>query len=384
VVLGSAVVLLLVAGGFAAGLTVAHQDGSNQPIAMGARSTTTTSSGPQPTTPMLQGNDDEPAAAVAAALGPAVVEIDVTTANSDGLGSGVVYDNSGLILTNAHVVEGTSQVKVQFADGSTTDGHVVGADTEADIAVVKVDGKDNLTVARLATDSPKVGEMAIGIGSPFGLQETVTAGIVSAVDRPVEGENGGPTTNMIQTDAPINPGNSGGALANRHGEVIGINSSIYSQSGENNGIGFAIPIQSAKSVADKIVNGQPLDHGYLGVGTKASSDGQPGALVATVTGGDPAANAGIKTGDVITALDGVAIKAPGDLSAQILAHSPGDTVKLDIRRDGQASTVTVQLGTRPSQLNDPNGQGSNPGSNQGNGQSGSDPNSPPSSQRRGH
>jgi putative serine protease PepD len=350
VVLATVIVAALIAGGFGAGILVADRGVSGtQPIAVGAKVGPTTSQGPQPTTPMLPGNDDEPAAAVASALGPAVVEVDVTTGASEGLGSGVVYDQSGLILTNAHVVNGTKSVTVRFADGTTTEGSVLGADTEADIAVVKVTGRDNLTVARLAADAPKVGEMAIGIGSPFGLQETVTAGIVSAVDRPVAGEDGGTTTNMIQTDAPINPGNSGGALANRHGEVIGINSSIYSQSGENNGIGFAIPIQSAKSVADKIVNGQPLDHGYLGVSTKAPSDGQPGAQVASASAGDPAAGAGIQTGDVITAIDGAAIKSPADLSAQILAHSPGDTVQLEVRHNGQTSTVPVPLGTRPSQ-----------------------------------
>jgi putative serine protease PepD len=377
VVLASVIVTLLVAGGFAVGLVVAeHGATSTQPIALGAKPTATTSQGPQPTTPILAGTDDEPAAAVASALGPAVVEIDVKTANSEGLGSGVVYDQSGLILTNAHVVDGSSTVQVRFSDGSTVDGQVLGADTEADIAVVKVDNKDNLTVARLASDQAQVGQMAIGIGSPFGLQETVTAGIVSAVDRPVSGENGGATTNMIQTDAPINPGNSGGALANRHGEVIGINSSIYSDKGENNGIGFAIPIQSAKSVADKIVNGQPLDHGYLGVSTKATTDGQPGAQVASVSSGDPAASAGIQTGDVITSIDGVAVKAPGDLSAQILAHSPGDTVNLEVRRNGQTTTVPVPLGTRPSQLNNSGGQS---GGQQG--LQDPDPSSPPTTKK---
>lgn len=334
----------------------------------------------QPSTPLVQGSADEPAAAVAEALGPAVVQIEL----SQGLGSGVIYDKSGLVLTNAHVVNeggnGGGTVKVRLQDGTALDGTVLGADSQADIAVVRVTSNKELPVARLATDKPKVGQVAIGIGSPFGLQETVTAGIVSAVDRPVSGESangsgGGATINMLQTDAPINPGNSGGALANRRGEVIGINSAIYSQNGENNGIGFAIPIQTAKKVADKIVNGEPLEHGYLGVSSKASSDGQAGAVIANVSSGSPAAAAGLRTGDVITAVDGQAIKDPEDLSATIVGHSPRDEVKLDVRHsDGSTESITVQLGTRPTSQTG-NGSGgsqspSAPGQNGQNGQNG--------------
>jgi S1-C subfamily serine protease len=307
----------------------------------------------QPSTPLVEGNQDEPAAAVAEALGPSVVQIET----GQGLGSGVVYDKRGLILTNAHVVQGATKLTVRLQDGSTLDGQVLGADTQADVAVVRVQADEPLPVARLAQDKPKVGQMAIAIGSPFGLQESVTAGIISAVSRPVGGESGGITIEMIQTDAPINPGNSGGALANRKGEVTGINSSIYSQSGENNGIGFAIPISTAKAIADKIVNGEPLDHAYLGVATRPPTDGQSGAVVANVTAGSPAAKAGLQSGDLVIAVDGDAVKDPQDLSARIVSHSPGDSVSLDVRhRDGSTTTVTVQLGTRPAELDNQSGQ----------------------------
>lgn len=306
---------------------------------------------------MQDTNSDEPAAAVAEALGPAVVQVEP----GQGLGSGVIYDKGGLILTNAHVVEaggsGTGSLKVRLHDGTTLDGSVLGSDTQADIAVVQVKGSADLPVARLATEKPRVGQTAIGIGSPFGLQETVTAGIVSAVDRPFAGETG-VSVNMLQTDAPINPGNSGGALANRRGEVIGINSAIYSQNGENNGIGFAIPIQTAKSVADKIVRGEKLEHGYLGVSVKPSTDGQAGAQIANVTAGSPAAVAGLEVGDVLTSIDGEPVKDSLDLSAAIVGHSPGDRVRLEVRRtNGSADTVTVELGTRPTESETGSGQG---------------------------
>jgi putative serine protease PepD len=286
-------------------------------------------------------NDVEPAAAVAVALRPAVVQLD----SDEGLGSGVVYDPSGLILTNAHVVEGSETVTVTFDEGRTTTGTVLGSDTEADIAVVQVD-VDGLTTARLDDGKVVVGQMAIAIGSPFGLSESVTAGIVSAIDRPVDG-NSSVTINMIQTDAPINPGNSGGALANRSGAVIGINTAIFSQSGDNSGIGFAIPIQTAKAIADKIVAGEPLDHGYLGVTSTAPDDGSGGAEIATVASGSPAKQSGLEVGDVIISIDGNTVRSPQDLSARIVVKSPGDTITLIVRHDGVERTVTAALGARP-------------------------------------
>jgi len=285
---------------------------------------------------------EDPAAAVAKALGGAVVQIE----NAEGLGSGVVYDPSGLILTNAHVVGSARELEVHFGDGATAPGRVLGSDPEADVAVVKIEEPDVLA-ARLGDDKVVVGQMAIAIGSPFGLDQSVTAGIISAVDRPVPGNND-ITINMIQTDAPINPGNSGGALANRAGEVIGINTSIYSQNGENSGIGFAIPIQTAKTVADKIVNGEPLDHGWLGVSSSSPDDGSAGAQISEVNAGSPAEKAGLEAGDVVVAVDDGTVKSPQDLSARVVGRSPGDKVKLKVRRGGGEQVVEATLGTRPS------------------------------------
>jgi S1-C subfamily serine protease len=285
---------------------------------------------------------EDPAAAVAKVLGSTVVQLETP----EGLGSGVVYDPNGLILTNAHVVGTARDLDVHFDDGRTTNGQVLGSDPEADVAVVKVT-EANIVPARLDDDKVVVGQMAIAIGSPFGLDQSVTAGIVSAVDRPVPGNND-ITINMIQTDAPINPGNSGGALANRLGEVIGINTSIYSQSGENSGIGFAIPIQTAKTVADKIVNGEPLDHGWLGVSSSPPDDGNAGAQVSDVSVSSPAEQAGLQVGDVVVGVDDGPVKSPQDLSARVLGHSPGDKVKLKVRRGGREQTVEATLGKRPS------------------------------------
>ncbi|MCX7619236.1 MAG: trypsin-like peptidase domain-containing protein [Acidimicrobiales bacterium] len=296
----------------------------------------------QEATPIVAGDASEPAAEVAKVLSPSVVQIE----NGDGLGSGVIYTADGLILTNAHVVGSSRTVKVRLSDGSVSTGRVLGTDVSSDVAVVDID-RSGLTPARLAEDPPVVGQMAIALGSPFGLQSTVTAGIVSAVDRPVSGETG-VAVNMIQTDAPINPGNSGGALANRRGEVIGINASIFSRSGDNSGIGFAIPIQTAKTIADKIQRGESLAKGYLGVETRpTSTDGRAGAQIARVLVGTPADKAGLEPGDLITAIDGNPVKNPTDLSARIAGHSPGDRVVLEVDRGGQTRTIEVELTAKP-------------------------------------
>jgi putative serine protease PepD len=342
------VALCLLLGGICIGLAV-HRDGTTT-----AATTPGTVSGGAVGAPVvvpsgtIPADEQDPAAAVAQALGPAVVQLD----NGQGLGSGVIYDASGLILTNSHVVEDSTTLNVQFENGTSVKGQVLGHDPEADIAVVKVDAP-NLTVARLSDGKVTVGQTAIAIGSPFGLPQTVTQGIISAVDRSVDGEQnsqGGATItiNMIQTDAPINPGNSGGALADRTGAVIGINTSIFSESGDNNGIGFAIPIQTAKTVADKIVKGEPLDHAYLGVSTTTVDNGGVGAQIADVRPGSPADSAGLQVGDVVTQIDGDAVKNPPDLSARVVAHTPGDRVALVVQRGGATLTITVTLGTRAS------------------------------------
>ena len=334
---GGRVVLAAVVATGLAGLGWTARDLVGEPSAS-APVVTQTSAGQ---TPVVVTDDIEPVAAVATSLSPAVVQIE----EQEGLGSGVVYDAGGLIVTNAHVVGDNSTVGVRFADGSRVEGQVLGADPEADIAVVQVD-HPNLVAATLATTDAEVGQMAVALGSPFGLQQTVTAGIVSAVDRPVDGQSGVAVA-MIQTDAPINPGNSGGALANRKGELIGINASIYSTSGDNSGIGFAIPIDTAMEVADRIVAGESLDKGYLGVRTTSTDDGSPGAMIDTIDRNTPAAEAGLDEGDVIVAVDGEAVRAPDDLAARIAGRSPGETIEVEIVRSGSSTTLTVTLGARP-------------------------------------
>ncbi len=329
----------LLSAGFVAGGVLSKD--ADKTAAVSGTPTSSTQSGNQTTTPLVQGSGDEPVVAVASALSPAVVQIET----QEGLGSGVIYDSSGLILTNQHVVGSATSVSVNLSDGSKLTGSVVGADSSSDIAVVKVDPQGKtLTAAKLATKDPAVGSVAVAIGSPFGLSGTVTAGVISAVDRPVE--NGDKVAvNMIQTDAPINPGNSGGALANRNGEVIGINAEIYSQSGENNGIGFAIPIATAKTIADKITSGGSLARASLGVSIQNQTSGGAGAQVVDVSSGSGAEKAGIKAGDVIVGIDDQQIETRSDLSAAIGAHQPGDTVKVTVQRDGQTVDLTATLGT---------------------------------------
>jgi S1-C subfamily serine protease len=302
-----------------------------------------TSSLPSGTTPALTTTGNEPVADVAAAVSPAVVQIQVGSGEQQGLGSGTIYDPQGLILTNAHVVGSSSTVRVVLADGTSYQGRVLGSYEAYDIAVVDIDPDIDLPVARLATEDVRVGQTAVALGSPFGLDQTVTAGIISAKDRAVPGLEGS-AVNMLQTDAPINPGNSGGALANLRGEVIGVPSQIFSQTGENNGIGFAIPIETAKRIADKIVNGEPLARAGLGVEIERAASTDPGAVIAAVRSGGPAASAGLEGGDRITAINGDAVRNFAELQGTIGTYSPGDTVSVTIVRGGRTQSVEVTLG----------------------------------------
>ncbi|MCU1372880.1 MAG: hypothetical protein JWO68_166 [Actinomycetia bacterium] len=322
--------LAFASAGFTAGRTTTPEPVITTPAAVTslARSTVSSSS-----------STVEPAAAAAAAVAPAVVQLEV----GNGLGSGVVYDTAGHILTAAHVVSGSTTVTVRLADGTTLPGTVVGADTTTDIAVVKIDPPANLVPATLATGVPlQVGQLAVAIGSPFGLDQTVTAGIVSAVDRSVQGMT------VVQTDAAINPGNSGGPLVDAAGQVIGINTSIYSDSGDNAGVGFAVPVDIAAQVAQQLAAGKGVQLARLGVSTTEPQSGQGGALVGQVEAGSAAANAGIRVGDLIVKVDGVAISGSSRLQAQILRHAPGDRVGVDIVRGGKTSTLVVTLGSATS------------------------------------
>lgn len=331
---GLAVVLALVA--FSLGRMSAGDD-----AALDGPTTTTIAPDAQTAPPATLAAGEEPVAAVAAALTPSIVQIQTDL----GLGSGVIYDADGLILTAAHVVGSTQQVIVQLADGSKVDGTVVGADSTSDVAVVRIDAP-GLVPAPLALDEAlQPGQMAIAIGSPFGLDQTVTSGVISSASRALPDADG-LVRELIQTDAPINPGNSGGALADRQGRVIGINDQIFSRSGGNEGVGFAIPIADAKQIADKLVAGEPIETPVLGVTGTDPTIGAAGALITAVQSDSPADIAGMAAGDLVVAIDGSPVQSFLDLAAAIRSHEPGDTVVLTIERSGSSQEVTAVLGTR--------------------------------------
>jgi putative serine protease PepD len=327
----------LLAGGYGIGQAVDRTPASVAPGGAGI-----------PTAPIsapIQAGD-EPVAAVAKALLPTVVELTVETQQGDGLGSGVIYDKNGYILTAAHVVEGADQVTVRLADGTRLRGEVLGTDQANDVGVVKVD-RDNLPAAPLAVDVPlQVGQLAVAIGSPFRLEGSVTAGVVSATNRILSDGRAG--REVIQTDAPINPGNSGGVLADREGRVIGINSAIRSDGSNGNiGIGFAVPIDIAAKSARAIVEGKPVQTGFLGVSSGEPTSGRGGAVIQEVTPGTPAADAGLQVGDLVIELDGQAVTGTDDLVGRIRDHQPGDKVTLKVVRDGKEQNVTATLADRP-------------------------------------
>jgi putative serine protease PepD len=294
---------------------------------------------------------------------PGVVDITVTTNGSSDIvpgfgpgsgqsqaeGSGFVVDTNGDIVTNDHVVNGASSIKVRFQNGKTATATLVGEDASTDIAVIKV----NVPASQLhpltwgSSKSLLVGDGVVAIGSPFGLPETMTSGIVSALDRTITAPNNYSISGAIQTDAAINHGNSGGPLLNLNGDVVGINAQIESDSGGNDGVGFAISSDMAKSVADTIISGGKVEHAYLGIRVGDSTSGN-GAVVSSVVSGSPASKAGLKAGDVITAIDGNPIASADDLTAQVAAHQPNDTVTVTVQRGGSSQQLKVTLGTRPS------------------------------------
>jgi S1-C subfamily serine protease len=286
-------------------------------------------------------------------VSPGVVYIASTTAQGQASGSGWVYDADGTIVTNDHVVEGATKVSVRFSEnGDPIDAQVVGTDPSTDIAVLKIDPskvQGGLKPLQLA-DSSKVqpGQPTIAIGSPFGLQGTVTSGIISALNREIRSPNGFTISGVLQTDAAINPGNSGGPLLDEHGRVIGINSQIATNgSDSNSGVGFAVPIDTVKRVVPQLSADGKIERAWLGV---ATSDAAPrdGAVVQQVQGA-PAQKGGLRAGDVILGFDGRSIKNASDLGQAVLTRKPGDTVKVEVQRNGSRETLTVTLGTRPNE-----------------------------------
>lgn len=298
------------------------------------------------TDPLVAVPGDEPVADVAEALLPSVVQIEVVSNGLErGVGTGVLYDASGLIMTAEHVVQGLDEVRVRLSDGNKVVGQIIGADAENDIAVISIDGGPYAAAPLALDDKPRPGSLAIALGSPWGLDSTVTSGIVSAVDRTILSSQGVPRS-MLQTDASINPGNSGGPLVDRLGRVIGINVSIYSTSGANDGVGFAVPIDRAFRVSEALVAGGEFVSGFLGVRLDSTNDLSAGAVVSEVTPDTAAAAAGIETGDTVLSINGVPVAEPADLGAQVRAFEAGDTVELVVDRNGVVRTLVIELGAR--------------------------------------
>jgi putative serine protease PepD len=264
-------------------------------------------------------------------------------------GSGFVYDTEGHVITNQHVVAGAETVSVMFSNGKSYSARVVGGDPSTDIAVIDVDAPaSELKPLELADSSEvEVGDGVVAIGSPYGLEQTVTAGIVSALHREITSPNSFSIDDAIQTDAAINHGNSGGPLLDMSGDVIGVNSQIESESGGNVGIGFAVPSNTVEKIADALISDGSVEHAYLGVAID-DSDATEGAALAEVRAGTPAADAGLKSGDVVTEFDGELVDSADELRRLVDARTPGDSVDVTVERDGETKTVKVTLGTRPS------------------------------------
>jgi len=310
-------------------------------------------------------NDDKPAprkrapaptgrtaiGGIYARASPAVVSVRTRGAT----GTGFLFDRDGTLVTNAHVVGRSRQVAVRFGpNGRSIDASVLGTDPSSDLAVLKIAVSDtpNVDPLSLADSSRvKIGDTAVAIGNPFGLDRTATAGIISGLGRHIRAPNGVEIDQVIQTDAPINPGNSGGPLLDVRARVIGVNSQIATsgQTGNGNvGIGFAVPANTVRQVVPRLKQGQTIERPYLGVVTGRVAPSQPdGAIVRTVRPGGPGARGGLQAGDVIVGINGRRVNDPADVSAGIQGQAPGDVVTVQVQRDGQPVTLDVELGKRP-------------------------------------
>jgi putative serine protease PepD len=353
VALAAAIALVAGVAGGAAGYLLAERDDSTQTVD-GA------SLGAAPARKVDRASDSIPG--VAARVLPSVVQIKVDTSEGQATGSGFVVDDSGVVVTNNHVVaDSQGDVELTFSDGRSMVADVLGKSASYDLAVLRVDAKNLPAVELGNSDSVVVGDQVLAIGSPLGLSGTVTSGIVSAKNRPVTagGEQGSSDSayiNAIQTDAAINPGNSGGPLVNLEGEVIGVNSAIATVGGTlgesgNIGVGFAIPINQVRRTVEQLLDngkaefpiiGASLDGGYDGEGARIST-GSSGGQPPLVPGG-PADKAGLEPGDVIVALDGHPVEGSSGLIVAIRSKRPGDSVTLTVRRDGTEKKIQVTLG----------------------------------------
>ena len=305
---------------------------------------------------------DEPVVAVAEAVAPSVVLVIVP---GTAQGSGIVLDNNGRVVTNAHVVDGFEEVQVRLPSGRLVEGTVLGADVRRDVAVVQLAETDGSV--KVATFAPsyriRVGQLAVAVGSPFELSQTVTAGIVSAVGRVVPSygcQVGGPGSaecadvSMIQTDAPINPGNSGGPLADRTGRVIGMNTSIRAPGllTVNAGVGFAIPSDTVLLVADRLISGELVGTAFLGISGVTPMDGRAGALITEIVDGSPAERAGLEKDDLIVRSDGRPIPDMRALRADIHLRLPGTEVELEYLRGDRIGKAVLELASLDEELGD--------------------------------
>ncbi|ADL00197.1 protease Do [Brevundimonas subvibrioides ATCC 15264] len=279
---------------------------------------------------------------------------------AQGAGSGFFISADGFIVTNNHVVANATKITVKLSDGRELAGRLVGRDQDTDLAVIKVEGNDFKFVSFEETADPRVGDWVIAVGNPFGLGGTATAGIVSARAREI-GDSSTPYTDYLQIDAAINRGNSGGPTFDIYGRVIGVNSAIFSPTGGSVGIGFAIPANIAKSVTDRLMSGQAIQRGYLGVQITTLSDAQraasdlpadtEGAYVADVTAGGPGDRGGLRAGDIVVKLNGDDITTSTALTRQVGQAAPGDELRLEIFREGRRQTLNIRSGTRPADIN---------------------------------
>jgi serine protease Do len=290
---------------------------------------------------------------------------------SEGLGSGVIYREDGYVVTNDHVVADADQVNVTFSDGSTEQARVVGDDSFTDLAVLKVPRND-LPAVRFAGEDPVAGQLAVAIGSPQGLESTVTSGVVSGLGREVPaaltgGRQEQALVDLVQTDAAISPGSSGGALVDRDGQLIGINIAYLppAQTGAES-IGFAIPASTVTSVADQLIETGEAEAPYLGIATASLSSEvarqfgvgtESGALIGEITDGGPASRTSLERGDVITAIGDTSVENSGDLLGALREYSPGDRVRLTVITAGEEREVALRLGERPESASSPGGGG---------------------------
>ena len=316
--------------------------------------TATATAAPAPTsTRTVASTNGVDVAAIYSHVSPGVVFVENDQSGGrSASGSGFVIDTAGHIVTNEHVVDGASSLSVRFGDnGDAIPAKLLGADRSSDLAVIQIDPSKvpgGLHPVQLGSSSAlRPGEPTIAIGSPFGLEGTVTTGIVSGLNRTITAPSGFSISGAVQTDAAINPGNSGGPLIDSDGRVIGVNSQIATESGSNSGVGFAIPVDQVKKVIPVLEKGDKVQHAYLGVETGDAQAG--GAQVGRVVGGGPADRGGLRAGDRIVQLAGEPIHDADDLSASVNSHQPGEKVDVVVERGGQRRTLTVTLGSQPQQ-----------------------------------